>query len=82
MSKFKPGDKVVVIAGPQKGEKVRTLKQYRYHYDSNYQLLIGRHAYTNDGRWSVHSIVCLRHATPEEIAKPEKCPCSHCQGRG
>ena len=73
MNKFKPGDKVVVIAGPQKGEKVRSLKN---RVDSvffrNFPVRIKNQHYDAKGIWYAGAKVCLRHANPEEIAAAEK----------
>lgn len=73
MSQFKPGDKVVVIAGPQKGEKVRTLKN---RVDSiffrNFPVRIKNQHYDAKGIWFSGTEVCLRHATTDEITAAQK----------
>lgn len=67
---FKPGDKVVVIAGPQKGEKVRTIKDR--NWSRPFPLGIGDHSYTKDGKHMHSGPIALRHATADEIAAAEK----------
>ena len=70
---FKPGDKVVVIAGPQKGEKVRTLKNRNDSiFFTNFPVRIKNQHYDAKGNWYAGAKVCLRHATTEEIAAAEK----------
>lgn len=70
---FKPGDKVVVIDGPQKGEKVRTLKnRVDSIFFTNFPARIKNQHYDAKGNWYAGAKVCLRHATPEEIAAAEK----------
>ena len=69
---FKPGDKVVVIDGPQKGEKVRTLKnRIDSVFFTNFPVRIENQHYDAKGIWYAGK-VCLRHATPEEIAALKK----------
>ena len=69
---FKPGDKVVVIDGPQKGEKVRTLKnRIDSVFLTNFPVRIENQHYDAKGYWYAGK-VCLRHATPEEIAASKK----------
>ena len=73
MNNFKPGDKVVVIDGPQKGEKVRTLKnRVDSIFFTNFPVRIKNQHYDAKGNWYAGTKVCLRHATPEEIAAAEK----------
>ena len=70
---FKPGDKVVVINGPQKSEKVRTLKnRVDSIFFTNFPVRIKNQHYDAKGIWYAGTKVCLRHATPEEIAAAEK----------
>lgn len=70
---FKPGDKVVVIDGPQRGEKVRTLKnRVDSVFFTNFPVRIKNQHYDAKGNWYAGAKVCLRHATPEEIAAAEK----------
>ena len=70
---FKPGDKVVVIDGPHKGEKVRTLKnRVDSVFFTNFPVRIKNQHYDAKGIWYAGTKVCLRHATPEEIAASKK----------
>lgn len=68
---FKVGDYVVVIAGPQKSKRVRTLKE-RSSAGWCYPLCIGSQCYNSEGKRSWTEPVCLRHATEEEIAAMQK----------
>lgn len=69
MSKFKPGDKVIVIASPYKGSKVHTVQAST---DRHYPLLVGGGTFTAEGTWySTNNMVCLRHALAEEITAAE-----------
>lgn len=69
MSKFKPGDKVVVIDGPQKGEKVRTLKnRVDSVFFTNFPVRIKNQHYDAKGIWYAGAKVYLRHATAKEIS--------------
>lgn len=73
MSQFKPGDKVVVIAGPQKGEKVRTLKnRVDSVFFTNFPVRIKNQHYDAKGIWYAGTEVCLRHATTDEITAAQK----------
>ena len=67
---FKPGDKVIVIDGPQKGESVYTVYKAEYG-DKTYPLRIVGCVYTEDGRYLSTGPVCLRYATPKEIKVAE-----------
>lgn len=70
---FKPGDKVVVIDGPQKSEKVRTLKnRVDSIFFTNFPVRIKNQHYDAKGNWYAGEKACLRHATAEEIAASKK----------
>lgn len=72
---FKAGDKVVVVDGPQKGEKVRTLKnRVDSIFFTNFPVRIKNQHYDAKGNWYAGAKVCLRHANPEEIAAAAEKP--------
>ena len=69
-SVFKAGDRVIIIAGPHKGPEVHTV---RATTNRQYPLRVANGTYTAEGAWySTNNMVCLRHATAEEIAATQK----------
>lgn len=69
-SVFKTGDQVIIIAGPHKGPEVHTVQATT---SRQYPLLVGNGTFTAEGAWySTNNMVCLRHATAEEIAAMQK----------
>ena len=64
---------MVVIDGPQKGEKVRTLKNRADSiFLTNFPVRIKNQHYDAKGNWYAGEKVCLRRATPEEIEAAKK----------
>ena len=70
MGNFKPGDHVVLIAGPSKSDKVHVVKSSG---DSAYPLRVGFCTYTTDGRLlTCGNSSYMRHATTQEINAMQK----------
>lgn len=70
MNKFKVGDYVVAIAGPDKSSKVHVVESSG---NPTYPLRVGPCAYTADGRlFTSSNSSCMRLATIKEIAAMQK----------
>ena len=70
MSKFKVGDHIVLIAGPDKSDEVRVVTKSD---DRTYPLRVDLCTYTEDGQlFAYGGGTCMRHATDDEIATQQK----------
>lgn len=68
--RFQVGDYVVVIAGPDKSDKVHVVTESG---DSTYPLRVAFCTYTTDGRLlTCGTSSCMRHATIQEITAMQK----------
>ena len=70
MNKFKVGDHVVLIAGPEKSNEVHVVTKSD---NPTYPLRVAFYTYTEDGRLLTDSKGSyMRHATAEEMAASKK----------